>query len=189
MAAKRMTPSSQSSDPNRAAEFDEDAGPPTLPAQSGDVFRPEDSSVAAQNTTAVKAKALAPNISPLRVAAVDEWAATKVSGWQAEALVEIRALVARHAPRAKVSIKWGQPVWEENGPFAWARPAAKHLSFGFWRGADLQDPDGHLQGDGDRMRHVKLASLEDLSTLPLESYVKQAVALNATNGSPTKRSG
>ncbi len=189
MAPKRMAPSNQSSDPNRAAESDDDAGPPTLPAQSGEIFRPDRPSTRTQNATPAKAKALAPNVSPLRVAAVDEWAATKMSGWQAEALVEIRALVARHAPRAKVSIKWGQPVWEENGPFAWARPAAKHLSFGFWRGADLQDPGGHLQGDGDRMRHVKLASLKDLSTLPLESYVKQAVALNAANGSPTKRSG
>ncbi len=84
-------------------------------------------------------------------------------------------------------MKWGQPVWEHNGPFAWLRPAAKHVSFGFWRGAEMNDPEGHLDGEGERMRHLKMTSAADLKSLPIEGFVKQAVELNGANGDPTKR--
>jgi hypothetical protein len=127
-----------------------------------------------------------PSVSPLRGTNVDDWA-KKLNGWQADALKIIRALVSRHAPESTLVMKWGQPVWEHNGPFAWLRPAAKHVSFGFWRGAEMNDPDGHLEGDGDRMRHLKVTSADDLASLPIEGFVKQAVALNGSKGDPTKR--
>lgn len=139
-------------------------------------------------STAKKAGARAvPKVSPMRGVSVDDWA-KRLDGWQAEALRLIRALVARHAPGATLGIKWGQPVWEQNGPFAYARPAGKHVTFGFWRGVELSDPQGVLEGDGDKMRHVKIASADDVSKLPLDALVKQAVLLNATKGDPTKRS-
>jgi hypothetical protein len=127
-----------------------------------------------------------PKVSVLKGTNVDDWA-KKLTGWQADALKIIRALVSRHAPDATLVMKWGQPVWEQNGPFAWLRPAAKHVSFGFWRGAEMNDPEGHLEGDGDRMRHLKVTSPDDLKTLPIEGFVKQAVALNGSKGDPTKR--
>jgi hypothetical protein len=129
---------------------------------------------------------VAPKVSPLKGMSPDDWAG-RLQGWHADALRIIRALVTRHAPAATLAIKWGQPVWEQNGPFAWAKPSAGHFSFGFWRGAELEDPGGHLEGEGDRMRHVKIKSAGDLDTLPLEGYVKQAVALNDAKGDPTKR--
>jgi len=147
-----------------------------------------------KKAAAAKKKAAAPKtsasttkkVSPLRGTSVDDWA-KKLTGWQADALKIIRALVTRHAPDATLAMKWGQPVWEHNGPFAWLRPAAKHVSFGFWRGAELDDPDGHLEGEGDRMRHLKMTSAADLDELPIERFVKEAVALNGANGDPTKR--
>jgi hypothetical protein len=149
---------------------------------------------AAPRTPKTKKKAAAkkkparatPKVSPLRGMNVDDWS-KKLTGWQADALRLVRAVVARHAPDATLAIKWGQPVWEKNGPFAWARPAAKHVSFGFWRGAELPDPHSVLEGDGDRMRHVKLTSPEDVERLPLGDLVSEAVRLNETHGDPTKR--
>ena len=141
---------------------------------------------AQQNAPAAKKPSATKKVSPLKGTSVDDWA-KKLTGWQADALKIIRALVTRHAPDATLQMKWGQPVWEQNGPFAWLRPAAKHVSFGFWRGTELSDPGGHLEGDGDRMRHLKMTSAADLKTLPIEGFVKQAVALNRTNGDPTKR--
>ena len=140
---------------------------------------------AAAKAKAKKASATK-KVSLLKGTSVDDWA-KKLTGWQADALKIIRALVARHAPAATLQMKWGQPVWEHNGPFAWLRPAAKHVSFGFWRGAELDDPDGHLEGEGDRMRHLEMTSAADLKALPIEAFVKQAVALNGTNGDPTRR--
>ncbi len=140
-------------------------------------------STAAKKTGAKKKTA---KVSQLKGTSVDDWA-KKLTGWQADALRIIRALVARHAPRSTLVMKWGQPVWEQNGPFAWLRPATKHVSFGFWRGAEMDDPEGHLEGDGDRMRHLKVTSAAELKTLPIEGFVKQAVALNGSKGDPTKR--
>jgi hypothetical protein len=139
-----------------------------------------------KKSAAKKKPYVTPKISPLRGMSPDDWA-KRLTGWQADALRIIRALVTRHAPQATLAIKWGQPVWDHNGPFAWARPSSKHFSLGFWRGAELADPGGHLEGEGDRMRHVKITSAEQLSELPLESYVKQAIELNSVNGDPTKR--
>ena len=136
--------------------------------------------------TTVKPRVV-PKVSPLKGTSVDAWAKAKLVPWQAGALRLLRALVARHAPSSTLSIKWGQPVWEHNGPFAWLKPATKHLSIGFWRGAEMKDPGGHLEGTGDRMRHVKIASAAALKAVPLESFVKQAVALNDGKGDPTKR--
>jgi hypothetical protein len=141
--------------------------------------------VAKKKKVAAK-KYVAPKVSPLKGMSPDDWA-KRLEGWQADAMKIIRALVTRHAPNATLSIKWGQPVWEQVGPFAWARPSAKHFSFGFWRGAELSDPGGHLEGDGDRMRHVKITSAEHAEQLPLAAYVSEAVALNVAKGDPTKR--
>jgi hypothetical protein len=132
------------------------------------------------------AKRATAKVSPLAGTNVDDWA-KKLTGWQADTLKIIRALVTRHAPDATLVMKWGQPVWEQNGPFAWLRPAAKHVSFGFWRGAELTDPDGHLEGDGDRMRHLKVTNADELDELDIEGFVKQAIALNDSKGDPTKR--
>jgi hypothetical protein len=154
--------------------------------------------MAAKKKTASKKKATAkaakpktskketPKVSELRGVSMETWS-KRLKGWHVDALRIIRALVARHAPSATLSIKWGQPVWEHNGPFAWARPAKNHLSFGFWRGAEMKDPNGVLEGDGDRMRHVKITSADQARALPLEDFVKQAVKLNEKKGDPTKR--
>jgi hypothetical protein len=140
---------------------------------------------AARATSKRPARTVA-KVSALKAANVDDWA-KKLTGWQADALKIIRALVSRHAPGSTLVMKWGQPVWEQNGPFAWLRPAAKHVSFGFWRGAEMNDPEGHLEGDGDRMRHLKVTSPDELESLPIEGFVKQAIALNGSKGDPTKR--
>jgi len=126
-----------------------------------------------------------PKTSELRGVSVETWS-KKLQGWHVDALRLIRAIVARHAPTSKLGIKWGQPVWEHNGPFAWARPAATHLSFGFWRGAEMDDPSGVLEGDGTKMRHVKITSAEHINQLPLEAFVKEAIRLNEQKGDPTK---
>lgn len=139
-----------------------------------------------QKATGAKPKKETPKVSELRGVSMETWS-KRLKGWHVDALRIIRALVARHAPAATLSIKWGQPVWEHNGPMAFAKPAKNHLTFGFWRGAELEDPNGVLEGDGDRMRHVKITSAEHAKTLGLDDLVKQAVKLNEKKGDPTRR--
>lgn len=128
-------------------------------------------------------------VSPVRGMPVADWVKAKVSGWQAKTVAQLLDLARKAAPDATLSIKWGQPVFEQNGPLAFIKPAKAHVTFGFWRGAELADPDGLLEGDGDRMKHLKLPSADHPHAARLTAWIKQAVLLNRKAGDPTKRSG
>ena len=90
------------------------------------------------------------------------------------------------APEADETIKWAQPVYEVNGPFAYIKAFKNSVKFGFWRGIDINDPKGLLQGSGEKMRHIKLSSLDDINRQVFSDFVQQAVKLNLTKGDPTK---
>jgi len=109
-----------------------------------------------------------------------------LDGWQTDVADRVRDIINNVAPEAKESIKWAQPVYEVNGPFCYMKAFKNTVNFGFWRGIDLDDPQGLLQGTGEKMRHVKLAGLEDIDDQAFAAYVKQAVALNLEKGDPTK---
>ena len=109
-----------------------------------------------------------------------------LSGWQQEAAQQLHGLVQAAAPESDSAIKWAQPVYSSGGPFAYFKAFKKHINFGFWRGAELEDPAGLLTGDGEKMRHTKISSLEDIQAEPLKALLAQAVALNAERGDPTK---
>ena len=106
--------------------------------------------------------------------------------WRSEVVASVDRLVRKAAPEAGASIKWAQPVYEQGGPFAYVKAFGSSVNLGFWRGTELSDPDGRLEGTGDRMRHVKLASAEDVDEKRFTVWVKEAVALNAERGDPTK---
>jgi hypothetical protein len=107
--------------------------------------------------------------------------------WQAEVVNDVRGLIRAAAPRATESIKWAQPVYESNGPFAYIKAFAGHVNVGFWRGTELPDPKRLLEGSGGKMRHLKLTSVEDIDRATLTRMVKTAVGLNAKLGNPTRR--
>jgi hypothetical protein len=109
-----------------------------------------------------------------------------LGGWKTEVAGLVQAIVTTAAPEAKESIKWAQPVYELNGPFAYMKAFKNSVNFGFWRGIDLDDPHGLLHGTGEKMRHVKLTGLEDIDDEAFTAYVKQALALNLEKGDPTK---
>jgi hypothetical protein len=132
-------------------------------------------------------KRVVPKASPLKGTTVEEFIKTKLTGWQAKAAHTLVKLVAAAAPDSAAVVKWGQPVFELNGPFAYIRSAKAHMTFGFWRGAELDDQKGLLEGDGDRMKHVKLASVDEIDERALTAFVKQAVSLNREKGSPTRK--
>lgn len=127
-----------------------------------------------------------PKISPLRGMPVDDWVKAKVRDEQLDIVRSLLTMARKVAPKATISIKWGQPVVEENGPVAFIKVAKAHVTFGFWRGAQLADPKGLLEG-GERMKHVKIASPDALDERALSAFLRQAVSLNRTEGDPTKR--
>lgn len=111
---------------------------------------------------------------------------TQLENWQAEIVSEVRQIILTAAPEANESIKWAQPVYEINGPFAYIKAFTNSVNFGFWRGVDINDPEKLLQGSGEKMRHIKLTSLDDINKPVFTDYIQQAVRLNLTEGDPTK---
>jgi len=118
---------------------------------------------------------------------VDGWARTRLDESQRILLDRIRTIVKRVAPQATEAVKWAQPVWERNGPFAFLKPGKRHLTFGFWRGAELPDPRGLLEGAGKKMRHLKIALGEKPPLEAIAEFVREAVRRNEAAGDPTKR--
>ena len=107
--------------------------------------------------------------------------------WRGETAALARHTIHAVVPDARMSIKWSQPVFESNGPFAYIKVFRTSVNIGFWRGAELDDPDQLLTGDGHRMRHLRVTGPSELDVGRLTDWVRQAVALNATMGDPTKR--
>jgi hypothetical protein len=107
---------------------------------------------------------------------------------RAAIVTALRDIVERAAPGATGSIKWAQPVFEDGGPICYIRSFAGHVNFGFWRGGEIEDhTGGRLEGGGDRMKHVKLKSLEDIDETAIADMVREAVELNRRRGDPTRR--
>jgi hypothetical protein len=115
---------------------------------------------------------------------VDEYIAA-FDDWRTDAMKRLREVVKEGAPHSAVGIKWAQPVWEWNGPMIWMKAYPKHVDIGFWRGTEMEDPKKVLTGDGERMRHIKITSVDSIPADALRDLGKQAVQLNTAKGNPT----
>jgi hypothetical protein len=60
--------------------------------------------------------------------------------------------------------------------FAYVNAFRAHVNVGFFRGAELEDPAGLLEGTGRFMRHVKLRPDRDIDTDALVRLIRSAYA-------------
>jgi hypothetical protein len=67
-------------------------------------------------------------------------------------------------------------VCVDSAGFAYVNAFRAHVNVGFFRGADLPDPKGLLQGDGRFMRHVKLRPAEPVNSDALRDLIHTAYA-------------
>jgi hypothetical protein len=58
--------------------------------------------------------------------------------------------------------------------FAYVNAFSAHVNVGFFRGGELPDPAGLLEGTGKRMRHVKLRPGVETSVSALEALIEAA---------------
>jgi hypothetical protein len=58
--------------------------------------------------------------------------------------------------------------------FAYVNVFSAHVNVGFFRGAELPDPRGLLQGTGKRMRHVKLGPGRPIDESALSELIQAA---------------
>jgi hypothetical protein len=107
-----------------------------------------------------------------------------VDRWLAEHPGELGAIAKRWF---EVMRKCGNDVREllhdgaptvcvEGAGFAYVDAFKAHVNVGFFRGAEIADPEGLLQGDGRFMRHVKLRPDEDIDEKALRRLIRTAYA-------------
>lgn len=62
----------------------------------------------------------------------------------------------------------------DDAAFAYVDAFKAHVNIGFYRGAELADPAGLLEGAGKLMRHVKLGPDDELDAAALTSLIEAA---------------
>ena len=122
----------------------------------------------------------------MAASSIDEYIAGLGGDWRSETVARVREIVDRAAPEASSTIKWAQPVWDSNGPFAYIKAFTSSVNIGFWRGAQIDDGAGVLEGQGERMKHVTLRQGDPIPADELAGFVRQAVELNREHGSPAR---
>ena len=87
----------------------------------------------------------------------------------------LRRFTKRAAPEIDESVKWGNGCWVKGKvPIAYVYSAPDHVQFGFFRGSQLKDPQGLLQGQGKCVRHVKIRKPTEIDEPALRSLLRQA---------------
>ena len=61
-----------------------------------------------------------------------------------------------------------------DAPFGYVNVFKAHVNVGFYQGASLKDPGRLLEGNGKRMRHVKLKAGADVSDKALDALIEAA---------------
>jgi len=91
-----------------------------------------------------------------------------------------RAAIDAGLPEAESAIRWAHPTWSlGKRPVCYLKAASAHLTFGFWRGASIDDPSGRLETSGEVMAHVKLRTPADVDAPLFADWLAQARALEA----------
>jgi hypothetical protein len=60
--------------------------------------------------------------------------------------------------------------------YVYILPHSKWVNLGFYRGADLPDPDNLLEGTGKKLRHIKIRSLADAERPAVRRLISAALA-------------
>ena len=103
-----------------------------------------------------------------------------------DALPEPLRAVAEHARHvidavledADSAIRWAHPTWSlDKQPVCYLKAASKHITFGFWHGASIDDRSGRLESSGVVMAHVKLRDEHDVDPELFADWIKQARAI------------
>ena len=93
---------------------------------------------------------------------------------------ELRRIVRRAAPGIAERIKWNVPVFELGAPVCYLSAHAGYVRFGFYRGAEIEDPARVLGGTGSLLRHVKLPAGAPVPRQVLAALVEDAVRVART---------
>ena len=107
-------------------------------------------------------------------ATVDEYIAA-IPDPLREVAAQARAVIDAELRDASSAIKWSHPTWSiGKAPVCYLKTASRHVTFGFWRGASIDDPSGRLETSGEVMAHAKLREVGDVDPPLFADWLRQA---------------
>ena len=59
--------------------------------------------------------------------------------------------------------------------YVYILPYTSWVNLGFYKGADLPDPDGLLEGTGKNLRHVKIRTVDEADNLRIRTLIQAAL--------------
>ena len=93
-------------------------------------------------------------------------------------LRELRKVVREALPGAREEIKWGRPVYSLRVIVGYLSAAGDHASLGFYRGVELEDPRGVLEGGGKKLRHLKIYTQKEIRDPAFSHLLREAAWLD-----------
>lgn len=90
----------------------------------------------------------------------------------------LRTLVLTTAPHLEEKLKWNNPTYVGKSNVCWILSYKDHVDFGFFRGTQLPNPKGLLEGTGKGLRHVKMYSMQDANNPAVKALLREAVKLD-----------
>jgi hypothetical protein len=113
---------------------------------------------------------------------IDDYVA-RLAGWKQDVAKELRELIHSASRELTEEVKWGWPCYTAAGKCVCGFMDMKtSVNFVLYQGAELDDPDGLIEGTGKSMRHVKLRSTEDIRKQAFTRFVKKSVKLVKKSG-------
>ena len=91
----------------------------------------------------------------------------------------LRNMILKVDPELKETIKWGNPVFVKRGDVFYLSATDSYVQFGVFKGVLVEGQMENVDGMGKDVRHVKVRALEDINSEQFESWIRDALALDA----------
>jgi hypothetical protein len=93
----------------------------------------------------------------------------------------VRAVVRSLAPELSERVMYGGILFSAPEQFCGVFAYSAHVTMEFGKGAELEDRQQALEGNGKFRRHIKLHTLADIESKHLQDYIAQALRLSAAS--------
>jgi hypothetical protein len=100
----------------------------------------------------------------------------------AELALRLRELVIAAAPGIREQVRNGYAIYGRDEVALAITVHKAHVNLQFYYGTSVSDPDGLLEGEGKRLRHVTLREPGDLRKGYLKRMVREAVKRRSGGG-------
>lgn len=90
----------------------------------------------------------------------------------------LRRLIFEASDKMIEEFKWSNPSYSHDGLVCYMQSAKTHINFGFYQGALLADRGGLLEGDGTKMRHIRVSKMQDIQEEPFKNLIWEAIEFN-----------